>query len=112
MVPLRIAARDSTGDSVHKTQVLPFADPESGGMLDVSGFAADAPQLITDFAAARLAGRRGDTPRQRTVFGVKHLCRFRRLFLPVHHRGGKRPLFDAPLPLHQPSYATQRITVE
>ena len=90
-MPLGIAARDSTGDSVHKTQALPFADPEDGGMLDVLGLAAVAPQLIDDFADARLAGRRSGTPRQRTVFGVKHLCRFRRLFLPVHHLGGKRP---------------------
>ena len=92
-MPLGIASRDSTGDSVHKTQALSFADPQDGGMLDVLGFAAASPQLIADFIAARLAGRRSGTPRQRTVFGVKHLCRFRRLFLPVDHRGEKRPVF-------------------
>ena len=72
-MPLGIAARDSIGDSVHKTQALPFADPEDGGMLDVLAVAVAAAQLIADFTAARLAGRRSDTPRQRTVFGIKHL---------------------------------------
>ena len=31
-----------------------IADPEDGGMLDVVGFDAAAPQLIADYAAALL----------------------------------------------------------
>ena len=31
-----------------------IADPEDGGMLDVVGFDAAAPQLIADYAAASL----------------------------------------------------------
>ena len=34
-----------------------IADPEDGGMLDVVGFDAAAPQLIADFAVSRLTGQ-------------------------------------------------------
>ena len=38
-----------------------IADPNDGGMLDVVGFDAAAPQLIADFAVSRLIGQSGGT---------------------------------------------------